>query len=281
MLSFKKPLMPTLLRLLAGIAICSSIATSVAVAQSALSSAAQRVRPFITDDARVVGNRLAQLESWYRQDKETIQQWFLAAYGPTEWLELTLGGVVGWGLVAGELEEFPFVDESTKGFALGFPLVQAKVLFKGYEANGWPGVSVVIGSFLPFGRGVLQPPGYGTFGFLIVSQSIGEADAVLIHGNLGANYLRIEGKDELINTWGIGTQIRAIGGFHIVAELFSGDPYVPGSGVSYQVGFRHFFSDNLQIDGTIGNGIGGRTRLPFWFSAGVRIVFDFFGAAPY
>jgi hypothetical protein len=39
-----------------------------------LSHAAQRVRPFITDDARVVGNRLAQLESWYRQDKETIQQ---------------------------------------------------------------------------------------------------------------------------------------------------------------------------------------------------------------
>lgn len=88
--------------------------------------------------------------------------------------------------MAGELEEFSFVDESTKGFALGFPLVQAKVLFKGYETNSWPGISLVIGSFLPYGQGVLQPPGYGTFGFLIVSQSFGEDDAVLIHGNLGA-----------------------------------------------------------------------------------------------
>lgn len=171
------------------------------------------------------------------------------------------------------------MDETTKGFAAGAPLVQVKLLFRGYEANGWPGVSVVVGSFLPFGRGVLQPPGYGAFGFLIASQSFGKGDAVLIHGNVGLNYLRRDGKDELINTWGLGTQIHTIGGFHLVGELFSGDPYVPGSGVSYQVGFRHFFSDFLQIDGTIGNGIGGRTKLPFWFSAGVRIVFDFFAAS--
>lgn len=68
----------------------------------------QSVRPFITDDARVVGSRLAQLESWYRQDKETIQQWFLLAYGPTDWVELTFGGVIGVGLVEAELDEFPF-----------------------------------------------------------------------------------------------------------------------------------------------------------------------------
>lgn len=43
----------------------------------------QQVRPFITDDARVVGNRLTQLESWYRQDKGGIEQWILTAYGPT------------------------------------------------------------------------------------------------------------------------------------------------------------------------------------------------------
>lgn len=55
-------------------------ASTQGFAQSALSSTTQHVRPFITDDARVVGNRLAQLESWYRQDKETLQQWFLAAY---------------------------------------------------------------------------------------------------------------------------------------------------------------------------------------------------------
>ncbi len=276
-LGLKKDGAPFCLTAIVSLSLFLLDASTQGFAQSALSSTTQNVRPFITDDARVVGNRLAQLESWYRQDKETLQQWFLAAYGPTEWLELTLGGVLGVGLVAGELEEFPFVDESTKGFAFGLPLVQAKILFKGYEANALPGVSLVVGTFLPYGRGVLQPPGYGTFGFLIVSQSFGEGDAVLIHGNIGANYLRVGSRDELISTWGLGTQIRTIGGFHLVGEIFSGDPYVPGSGVSYQVGFRHFFSDDLQIDGTIGNGIGGQTRLPFWFSAGVRIVFNFFG----
>lgn len=232
----------------------------------------QKVRPFITDDARVVGGRLAQLETWYRQDRETIQQWFLTAYGLNDWVELTIGGVAGFSLFA--------TEHVQRGFSYGFPLVQAKFLFRGYQANSWPGVSLAIGSFLPYGRGLLQPPGYGTFGFLIVSQSLGENDAVLIHGNLGLNYLQFDDQDQFINTWGIGTQIRTIDGFHFVAELFSGDPYVPGSGVSYQVGFRHFFSDDLQLDGTVGDGIGGTTKLPFWFSAGVRIVFNFFSTAP-
>ncbi|QEK50772.1 hypothetical protein FYC62_03125 [Pedobacter aquae] len=35
------------------------------------------VRPFITDDARVVGERLAQLETWVRFDKEAGQHWIL------------------------------------------------------------------------------------------------------------------------------------------------------------------------------------------------------------
>ena len=54
-----------------------------------------RVRPFITDDARVVGAGLAQVESWVRSDHESHQLWVLGAVGPTSWLELTLGGVVG------------------------------------------------------------------------------------------------------------------------------------------------------------------------------------------
>jgi hypothetical protein len=41
------------------------------------------VRPFITDDARVVGWRLAQWESWARFDKHEGQWWHMAAYGPT------------------------------------------------------------------------------------------------------------------------------------------------------------------------------------------------------
>lgn len=59
---------------------------------------------------------------------------------------------------------------------------------------------------------------------------------------------------------------------HYVGEIFSGDPYIPGAGLSWQTGFRHFFSDFVQIDGTIGQGVGGLNPLPFWYSFGLRYV---------
>lgn len=223
------------------------------------------VRPFITDDSRVVGARLAQLETWMRFDKHGMENWILGAYGPTSWLELTLGGV--WGYDKGAEE---------KGFAYALPLIQAKVLFKEYFPNKLPGIGAVVGTFLPYGQGSVKPEGYGTFGFLTVSQSFGEGDQVLLHLNGGGNYLHSAGEDELIGTWGLGTQIHTGKGFHLVAEIFSGDPYVPGSGISYQLGFRHFFSDLFQIDMTYGKGISGENILDPWVSAGIRLVFEMF-----
>lgn len=225
-----------------------------------------KVRPFITDDARVVGNRLAQMESWMRIDRESGQQWFLFAYGPKNWLELTVGGVVGYAKD----------KEHNRSLSYALPLVQAKFLIRPYKPNRAPGLGAVIGTFLPTGRGLFVPPGYGTFGFLIVTQSLGEGDKVLIHGNVGGNYLHVDGSGEFINTWGLGTQIKIIGGMHFVGEVFSGDPYIPGTGTAYQVGYRHFFSDLFQIDMTVGNGIGGINPMPFWFSAGVRLVTERF-----
>ena len=223
------------------------------------------VRPFITDDSRVVGRRLAQAESWVRIDRHASQHWVLGAYGPTEWLELTAGGVWGADTPPGE---------ATLAYAL--PLVQAKMLFRPYQPGKGPGVGMVVGSFLPFGTGTFKPRGYGSFGYLTLSQCFGEGEKLLLHANTGLNYLHVAGENELLHTWGFGTQVKTIGGFHLVGEFFSGDPYVPGSGTAWQVGFRHFFSDMLQIDMTLGEGVGGAEPLPLWGSAGVRIVFDWF-----
>jgi hypothetical protein len=77
-------------------------------------------------------------------------------------------------------------------------------------------------------------------------------------------------------TWGLGTQIRTVGGLHLVAEVFSGDPYVPGFGMTYQAGLRHFVSDFVQLDFTVGQGIAGQNQLPFWGGVGVRLVTDWF-----
>ena len=224
-----------------------------------------QVRPFITDDSRVVGNKLTQLESWTRFDKHAAEHWILGAYGPTNWLELTVGGV--WG------SEF---DSEGNTLSYGLPLLQAKFLLRPYESGSWPGLGAVVGTFLPYGKGGLRADGYGTFGFLTVSQCFGPQEDVLIHANVGANYLRVNGENELLNTWGLGSQIRTLKGFHLVGEVFSGDPYIPGSGISWQAGFRHFFSDELQIDGTVGKGISGEVTLPLWVSVGIRLVFNHF-----
>lgn len=220
------------------------------------------VRPFITDDARVVGNRLAQLESWFRVDKDAGQQWLMLAYGPSEKLELSVGGVGGF-------------ENETNGqrvFSYALPLLQAKYLFKPYGYRKGPGLGLVVGSFLPTGKGGFRPPDFGTFAFTTISQCIGEKEDVLIHLNTGINFLHNNTQQSLLGTWGLGSQIRAIHGLHWVGEVFSGDPYVPGSGLTWQTGFRHFFSDNLQIDMTMGRGISGANPLPFWISGGIRIV---------
>ena len=224
------------------------------------------VRPFITDDARVVGERLAQLETWVRFDKEAGQHWILGAYGPNKKLELTAGGVYG----------YQVDHNSKKTFSYALPLLQAKILFKEYKPNKAPGFGMVMGTFLPVGQGSFKPAGYGTFGYLTVSQCFGEGDKFLFHGNLGGNYLHVDGSNNLISTWGLGTQIKAYKGMHLVGEIFSGDPYIPGTGTSWQAGYRYFFSDLVQIDMTVGDGIAGDVIMPFWFSAGVRIVTEKF-----
>lgn len=224
------------------------------------------VRPFITDDARVVGERLAQLETWVRFDKEAGQHWMLGAYGPNKKLELTAGGVYG----------YQVDHESKKTFSYALPLLQAKILCKEYKPNKAPGFGMALGTFLPVGQGSFKPAGYGTFGYLTVSQCFGEGEKFLFHANLGGNYLHVDGSNNLIATWGLGTQIKAYKGMHLVGEIFSGDPYIPGTGSSWQAGYRYFFSDFLQVDMTVGNGIAGDVIMPFWFSAGVRIVTEKF-----
>jgi hypothetical protein len=238
----------------------------VVAAQSPPAPTEVLVRPFITDDARVVGARLAQLETWGRFDRESGQHWVLGAYGPNQKLELTAGGVYGY-----EVE-----PDSRKTFSYALPLLQAKYLFTDYKPNERPGLGLVLGTFLPVGTGSFKPAGYGTFGFLLISQSFGAGDKYLLHANVGGNYLHLGESDSFVSTWGLGTQIKAYRGMHLVAELFSGDPYIPGTGTAYQVGYRYFFSDLLQIDMTIGQGIAGATIMPFWYSAGVRLVTERF-----
>lgn len=224
------------------------------------------VRPFITDDAEVVGHRLFQWENWLKFDNTTGQYWHLFAYGPHSNVELTFGGVFGY-----EVD-----DNDNYKFAYALPLMEIKWLFYDYEPGVRPGISTINGTFLPNGRGDLAPPDYGFYSYFALTHSFNSTEDVIIHANLGADFNNFSKKAQTSLTWGIGSQIRLYQAMHGVVELISGDPYIAESGISFQVGFRYFVSDFLQFDATFGEGLTGKHKEPRWFSAGARIVSSLF-----
>lgn len=225
---------------------------------------AHAIRPFVTDDARVVGKGHVQLETWMRRDRSSLQHWMLPAVGPTDWLEVTLGGAHG----IGRLRQRP----EPPLYAVGGPLLQGKLLLRDAVPNQLPGVGIVVGGITPAGRGGLEAPGWSGFSYLAVTQSFIKEDDFLIHANIGVSTVSAPGLDPAKVTWGIGTQVETFFDVHLIAELFSGDPYAHGADGAYQAGFRVIFNDHLQLDGTWGGGLWGETILPVWVSSGIRVV---------
>jgi hypothetical protein len=221
----------------------------------ALTPTAHAIRPFITDDARVVGRGLAQLETWAQLDAALLQQNLLVALGPTPWLEVTLGVQHGVALEGGR-------------YGLAGPLAQAKALLFPPVDQGRPGVAIAAGLLAPVGFGALTPPSPGGFGFLIATASLLE-ERVLLHLNLGLTGLAHAGVSP---TAGVGAQVRVVAGLHAVGEVVYGDPYAPLlRAPAGQLGFRYVFSDEVQLDGTVAAAVS-RERLEPWGTLGLRLV---------
>ncbi|MCX8022446.1 MAG: hypothetical protein N2745_06695 [Syntrophorhabdaceae bacterium] len=218
------------------------------------------VRPFVTDDARVVGEHMGQLETSLRYDRDTFSNLNLFALGPTEKSEITLGWVDG----------FPLYRESNRGFSITGPLMQFKYLFWEPKKNAYPGLAVAFGASPPWGKGDFKPDKWSEFIYAAMTESLFDNERILIHGNIGIS----KSNPLTVGTWGLGTQIRIKGGFNAVLEVFFNDPYAGKTGGAYQTGFRHIFSDSVQFDMTIGSGFFGSERIPFFFGTGLRIVSD-------
>lgn len=225
------------------------------------------VRPFVTDDARVVGNRLAQLETWVLVDREVVEHTALAAIGPTPWIELTAGFVHGG-----------IHSKAPRAYSITGPVIQAKGLLSPVEDNGWPGLAVAAGVLPPVGTGEFVPAGWGGFGYGALSQSIAD-EALLLHLNLG--FVVADGGRAVDGaaTGGLGAQARLLGALHAVGEVYFGDPYDPSFRVpASQLGFRYIFSDEVQVDGTFGStlrereGLSGHRQTEQWLTLGIRIV---------
>ncbi|MDX2023597.1 MAG: hypothetical protein SF187_25390 [Deltaproteobacteria bacterium] len=266
------------------------LAAFVWVAPLTTPGVAHAIRPFVTDDARVVGKRLAQLETWLLVDRLAYEHNALAAYGPTDWLELTAGFVHGANHTG-----------AVRGYSISGPILQAKALIIAAQDNGWPGLAVAAGTLAPAGTGSLKAPGWGGFVYAAATESLWN-EAVLIHVNLGfaaadnGSNASGSGGDQgsaspgglsasggnrasTLTTSGIGVQTHLFAGLHSATEVFYGDPFDPRTDYpAMQLGLRYIFNDNVQMDGTFGStlvtvpGASQNERFERWASVGIRLV---------
>ncbi len=246
------------------------VALAVSLACVVASTPARAVRPFITDDARVVGKHQAQLESWVRYDRTALQHWAVPAIGPIAPLEVTLGAVHGFSL-----------EPNDHNYSFAAPLLQAKLLLHHAHPNQLPGVAIIAGTFFPFGFGHFRSPVNG-FTYLAVTEVIGDDD-LLLHANLGFAGAQLErpasnAPAELEKharyraTWGVATQLHLYRAANLAAEIFSGDPYAEVGGGAGQLGLRFVLSSFVQLDVAGGSGLYGQPRMPAWGSVGFRFV---------
>lgn len=232
--------------------------------------AAHAVRPFITDDARVVGADLAQLETWIRGDARSLQHWAIVAFGPWSPVELSIGAVHGAGY-----------EDGPARYSIAGPLLQLKVLLLEPKPNRWPGVALSIGTTAPAGHGAFRAPAWERFAYLALTESLFDRERLLVHANLGMGMVDgTHGEASQISyTWGVGAQLRLVAGLHLVAEVVSGDPYEPGAGGIGQAGLRYILNGRVQLDATFGGGLWGEEPMPMWGTAGVRFVSSPLGRA--
>jgi hypothetical protein len=218
-------------------------------------------RPWITDDAGVVGKQAGQLETWLLADSKSIEHWILPAVGPIAPLEISLGGAYG----------YVWNQASGHGFSWTFPAFQAKYLLREVTPGAWPGFAVVAGTTGPYGTPPFGKRGWDSYSYAAATLSPLKADRVLIHMNGGFLHRRSDVDSKFVANWGVATEVQ-LQKFYVGAEVFTGDPYAPSAGAASQVGARYSASDSVQIDGTIGFGLTGEPKVGTFGTLGVKLA---------
>jgi hypothetical protein len=210
------------------------------------SNYAYAVRPFVTDDARIVDYGQVETESWIESTKAN-GQWNPApsinAIGSTsvnDWLQILVG--TGTGL------------DRDGNSGVSNPLLSAKVLFRAALEDGTPGYAISYTSTFDSGRKSFQERGQ-------VQSLVGMStyrfydDKLNIHINLG---LRTDKeRDQVSQTralWGLGFDVETFSSkTRFVAEVFSGDPLsLNAPRYATQLGMRYLKSDYMQMDFIVG-----------------------------
>lgn len=239
-------------------------------------STAKAVRPFVTDDARIVDYGQFEMENWLEVTRAEGE--FGPAPGINVMAGLTISDaveiLVGWG--AGH--------DPNETVTLANPVITGKLLLRKTLANGKPGYAVSIASALNQGNGSMYDEGrvYSVIG--MASWRLLE-DKLNLHVNLG---MRHDGDGEQhFRTrpyWGVGSEAATpYPKLHFVLEAFSGDPLVPNApNYAMQTGFRYHYRDTLQFDLTFGAEPGLNERFQhtqhweYTAQLGLRILLDVF-----
>ena len=238
-----------------------------------LNSNTHAVRPFVTDDARIIDQGQVTSEIWFdkslRHIDDSPELNALVGASFTQWFELTVVGGTG-----------------TRDFAQEFsnPVIQSKFLLSSMKEDGTPGLAISFGHTPNAGSGELRTQGSSSYLLGLISKRMYD-DQLLLHLNFGATKNWMQSREsETKPFWGLGTEF-ALWTFDWrgVLEVFSGDPFHPiRADIASQAGFRWLYSDLLNFDAIVGaeprlnesgSRIGGYSS---WIQFGVRITGDVF-----
>ncbi|MCL1824334.1 MAG: hypothetical protein FWG26_00030 [Betaproteobacteria bacterium] len=228
----------------------SSPLLAVAVSLSGLfvSQAAYAVRPFITDDARIVDHKACQSEMAIQSERDKTEYRVLPSCNLTGNLELTFGGA-----------RSKYDDGGTRTTDV---VIQGKTLFKSLETNGW-GWGLTVGNSR---KPEVHRKAIANYYVNVPVSFSFRDDRVVLHANLGG--LREKEFDRHRMTWGIASDIQLGERTWMIAETFGQNRGRP----LYQTGFRYALIPNhVEIDIAYGNRFGSNTK-ERWFVAGLRLV---------
>jgi hypothetical protein len=257
--------------------------TAFVLGVAAFPPEAHAVRPFVTDDARIIDKGQFEFEMWPEFAFVRGETWFgynvMAGVSVTPWLEFIAGGGVG--------------IDTDRRFTAANPVFQPKLLFVRAQENGVPGVALVAGVTLPVGRGEMYDDATGMFLIAPITSRLFD-DWVQIHVNLGVAVARrahvpLDGQQTSARPyWGVGTDV-GIGhqDVRMILETYAGDPFhALGPKIAFQGGFRWLKSDWVNFDVTFGGQplVEDEVRVAgeweYWLQIGGRFLFDVFTDGP-
>lgn len=247
---------------------------AVGFATAITTTQAHAVRPFVTDDARIIDPGQIEVEMWpeFGRYEGDLSPGFHGMMGVSfnEWFELIAGAGYNRNL-------------SRRLNEIADPVIQPKLLLLRAEEDGRPGFALLLGTTLPTARWGGHSTLFGNFAIVCNTTRLFD-DWLFVHVNYGVRMVTSgSGEVSARPYWGVGFDA-AIGhiDWRFIGEAYAGDPFeVHAPLVAFQWGFRWLHSDAFNFDLTFGlqpdtAGGGGWRHPDLWAQTGIRVLFDAF-----